>query len=299
MPKIVPFTLIRLRKAKRWSLEQLGGKARIDKQTIWRLENGEHTTVRETTVQKLARALGVEPAVLTGQTAVPETEDDDVWPSDHTKLKFRISTSAYNAICLVAERYNVKQQGIVELAPFLFCWAAEASLRQRRGRLDQARRACENALNVEREMQHLRAHDFSFSEEKFAAESKSIDSQDLFGTSLEEGGFGPDNTSTDNPFALFLSNLAEEIGGGATFDEYDFCSWPFYRVCEEEAAELAGHDAEVAEYILDGHVALHEMPKGIRGVQEERQWVRTKFEEFRNGLLRSFEQQGKADKASS
>lgn len=299
MPQIVPFTLRRLRNEKGLSLEQLADRAKIDKQTIWRLEKGEHTTVHERTLKNLARSLSVEPAVLTGQTPVPETEDNDKWPSDHCKLKFPIYAGAYNAMYLVAERYDVKHQEIVELAPFLFCWAAEASLRQRQERLNQAKRAYEDARNLEREMQHLHASDSSSSEEKFEAESNSIARRDLFGTSLEAEGFGPDDYSTDNPFALFLNSLAEEMGGGAWLDEYAAWSGPLYRVCENEAVQLAGGDAQAAENILAGHVALHEMPKGIRGA-ERAQWVRTKSEEFQNTLLpRVIQTQHEADKASS
>jgi transcriptional regulator with XRE-family HTH domain len=57
MPQIVAFTLRRLRTAKGLSLAQLADRAKIDKQTIWRLEQGKHTETRESTIQKLARTL--------------------------------------------------------------------------------------------------------------------------------------------------------------------------------------------------------------------------------------------------
>jgi transcriptional regulator with XRE-family HTH domain len=289
-----------LRKAKGFTLEQLAERARIDKQTVWRLEKGDHTTVRESTLQKLARALSVEPPVLTGETALPETEEDEGYPSDLSKLKFPISTSAYNAIYLASERYRITHQDILELAPFLFCWAAEASLRQRRERLKQAQHAYENARNVEREMRHFRPSDSTDSEEKFAAESESIASPDLFGILLDNAGFGPPlhDEHTDNPFAIFLNGLAEEIGGQATFDGYGAFDYPFYRVCVEDAERLVGGDAELTEAILEGHVALAEMPKGIVG-QYRAQWVRTRFEEHRNRVLRFIERRRKADEASS
>jgi transcriptional regulator with XRE-family HTH domain len=278
MPTIVSFTLIRLRKAKGWSLEQLGKWAKINKQTIWRLENEHTTTVHENTLQKLAHALGVEPAVLTGKAAVPEPDDDSAW-SQLAKLNFRISTSAHNALYLVADRYDVTHQEIVELAPFLFCWAAQASLRQRKERLEQAERAYENALHLEREMRHLRGSGSNSSKERFVAESKSIDSGDLFGLSLDDEGFGQMNQDIDNPFAIFLDSLVEDIEGGATFDGYGMREHPFYRICEENAARLAGGDSELTEDILEGRVVLNEMPKFGRV-----EWLRTKAEEFRKKL---------------
>src|SRR5262249_17030202 len=131
MPNVVGFTVKRLRKAKGLSLEQLANRSKIDKGTIWRLEQGNHADTREHTVQNLARALGVDVAVLTGKSPAPEIDDDSKYFL-MSKLRFRISDRACNAMFLVAERYRVAQQDIVELAPFLFYCAAEASLSQRR-----------------------------------------------------------------------------------------------------------------------------------------------------------------------
>lgn len=137
MPKIDPKVLKRLRLAKRLSLDELATRANIDKQTIHRLEKGSNDKTREHTIQQLSRALGVEPAVLTGEKLWADQEEDRSYFL-MSKLGFRISTSTHNAMHLAAERYHVKYADIVELAPFLFCWAAEASLQRRRDQLRQA-----------------------------------------------------------------------------------------------------------------------------------------------------------------
>ena len=75
MSKIVPFVLKTLRKSKGLSQEQLAEQARVDKQTIFRLEReqGQYTKTQERTVRNLARALNTQPAVLTGDAPLPET----------------------------------------------------------------------------------------------------------------------------------------------------------------------------------------------------------------------------------
>jgi transcriptional regulator with XRE-family HTH domain len=301
MSKIVPFILKRLRTSKGMSQEQLAERAKIDKQTIFRLEQGEgrHTKTRERTIQQVARALNTDPGVLTGQTPLSDARDDPI--PGMSKFSFLTSTDAHNALFLVSKRYHVSQQEIVELAPFLFCCAAEASLRQRRDRLRQAEIACENAKNIEQEMRHLSAPDFAHSEEKFATEKGSINYQDLFGLLLEDNGAiaGDD---TQNPFALFLAGLANDTGGTAEFDGYTSDDWPRYRVCAEEAEHLAGGDSELLEYIHEGYIALNEMPKEIRDsskAKEQAEWTRAKGEEFRRKLNPHLAEQSTAEEPSA
>ncbi len=166
MPRIVGFTIKRLRKSKRLSLDQLAERAKLVSATIWRLEQGHDTNAREGTIKKLARALGQEPAVLTGKVALPEIDDDSRY-EEMSKLKFRITDMAYNTMYLVADRYFVTHEAIVELAPFLFYWAAEASLQRRKSRLEKARRALEDAREAERDILHLPDPVSSSSDEKF------------------------------------------------------------------------------------------------------------------------------------
>jgi len=289
MPKIVPAVLRQLRTAKGWSQELLAERAKIDKQTICRLEQGGHAKTREHTIQQLARVLNTDPAVLTGKSAPPDPVDDDSLYFLMSKLNFRISTSTHNALYLVSERYNVTQQEIVELAPFLFCCVAEASLQQRRDRLKEAQRALEYARSAEGQLQHLPGSDFSSSEETFAKESESLRAHDLFGLLVDEC-----YRMDENPFALFLDGLADASAGVATFQHYDCSGIPEYHVCPDEAALLADGDGDLVDKILDGCVPLNEMPKEIRhGIEkhkERTEWVRAKLEEFRQGMYRRFEQ---------
>jgi transcriptional regulator with XRE-family HTH domain len=290
MPRIIPDVLQRLRTAKGWSLDDLAErtKPKIDKQTIHRIEKGAQRGTRDTTIRRLAKALSVAPTVLTGETSAPDTPDDDGKYFLMSKLGFRISTSAYNALFLAAERFNVTHSEIVELAPFLFCWAAEASLQRRRDHLRQAELACEHARQLESEMRHLVPPDFTASEEKIAAERESIEQEDLFALSLDYHSVPSD--WTDNPFTLFLDSLTKDMSEGTAFEGYSFHDFPQYRICTEQAKTYTDGDTDLAEQIMEGHVALNDMPRDIRNWQERAQWIRGKVQDFRNEMSRLIEE---------
>jgi len=185
----------------------------------------------------------------------------------------------------------------MELAPLLFCWAAEMSLRQRQDRLRQLEQACENARALEHEMPHLPVPNFTYSEEKIAAESESIDAHDIFGLRIEPDGFflydsfGSyyKNEGTKNPFAKFLAEQIGDLGDVATFEDFSSVDFPNYRVCPEEASQLVGGDKERVTDIFEGRVGLSEMPKKLQDhsttAKERAEWVRAQAEEFHKELV--------------
>jgi transcriptional regulator with XRE-family HTH domain len=293
MKTIDPAVLKHLRNQKGWSQEDLAAKTKfpgfpkIDKQTISRIERGEQGKARNRTTQQLARALEVEPSVLTGETPMPAIDTRSEPETPKHRLNVAISTEARNALHLAANRYNISQQQIIELAPYLFCWAAEASLRQRRDKISQVERAYETARNIEQNLPHLPVQEFAYAE-VIAAERASIDSCDLFAINIRNGDVSLEGSFSrfsdlDNPFAMFLGSLARDIGDVAVFEE---CSWdelPLYRICPDEAAHLVGGDQDRANDILNGYVSLNDMPKELRGFamfKERADWVRTKADEY-------------------
>ncbi len=289
MPKVIPLVLKHLRGQKGWTQDELARRAKVNKQTISRLEkeNSAHAVTRQHTVEGLAQALRANPNVLTGKSPLPETEDDARPALELSKLNFGVSTQARNAMYLVSERYNVSYVDMVELTPYLFCWAAEASLRQRKERFASAESSLNALRDADSGMDHMQPFDFSDLEEKIDAEKTSIECHDIWGKRTD---FAVDGDHPfDTPFATFLQSLASEIGGGATFDEYMWLDFPFYRVCPQEAVALVGGDIELANEILAGHIALHQMPKELRksGRSKNRaEWARAKLEDFRRDLRR-------------
>ena len=295
MTKIAPEVLKKLRETKGWSQAELAGQAKFDTQTIWRLERGKQKTTRLGTVAKLARVLGVESAVLTGDAPIP-----DVTPAPQkSSSNNRLSTRTENALYLIARRYNVPGWQVLELAPLLFCWAAEMSLRERRERLRKLEAACSTARALEDDMAHLPPSNFTYSDEKIRAESESIDFNDIFGTCIDgdqflDGPYYPDADDTDNPFAKFLDKLMGDISDVVAFNGFSPFDYPDYKVCRDHALRLVGGDELLAERILTGIVDLAEMPKELGDFfakSEDRiAWVKAKADEFIDTQIRFHEQ---------
>jgi hypothetical protein len=179
----------------------------------------------------------------------------------------------------------------MELAPLLFCWVAEMSLRARRERLTKLEQAYQAAATLEEEAPHLPKSDLGMTERCIAAESDSISSHDIFGMCFDDEAFGdqpffPNLDDTENPFAVFLAKLVEDIADVASFEGFSPTDYPIYKVCPAEARTLVGGDENLAEHILNGVARLREMPKDLRyenftSKNEDRAaWVRTQEEKF-------------------
>jgi transcriptional regulator with XRE-family HTH domain len=280
MNRIEPAILAKLLRDKGLSLADLAKAAKLDKGTIWRLAKGKVAKARELTVKTIARALDVDPAVLSGEVPAPETINEA--PVSKRQLNVRVSTAASNGLELAARRYGLKQSQIVELSPFLFCWAAETCLKQRHERLNEFNQLAKEKDSKIPHLASASGHD----DEKSDWELQSIDRRDLFSTWLHTRfdtpfRFDPD---TENPFAMFLRDLADATDGVAKFKGWSGEGGPDYRVCAEEAAELVGGDADRANEILHGEVSLSEMPKEVRPAEKAKdraQWVRETAAEHR------------------
>lgn len=291
MAKIVPFVLKELRERKGLTQGRLAELAKLNKQTIWRLENDEtgQEATRARTVTDLARALRTEESVLTGESPLPDAQDDDGPFPEISKLNFQISTSARNALYLMSERYSIPQAYIVELAPYLFAWAAEASLRQRKERLDRAEAALNALKDADKALDHLQPTNLEEFEDKIEQEKAAIEIHDIWGHATDYHANLADGL-VDNPFGAFIEGLAVEIGGATTLEQFPWADWPIYRLCPKEVEEFIG-DPELADEILSGHIALHQMPKELRERNPEtetkrREWARSKLEGYKTHLRR-------------
>jgi transcriptional regulator with XRE-family HTH domain len=295
MAKIIPLVLKTLRKRKGLSQERLAELAKLNKQTVYRLENDEagQEATRGSTVAELAKVLRTEESVLTGECPLPDPLDDDGPFPEMTKLNFQISTGARNALYLMAKRYYISQAFIVELAPYLFAWAAEASLRQRRERLDRMQAALSALKDADKALDHLQPTDFEELEDKIEQENAAIERHDIWAIATDYHA-GRNDPLLDNPFGVFVDGLADEIGDGTTLEQLPWDDWPIYRLCPKEVEEFIG-DPELADAILGGEIALHQMPKELRegdsqAENKRREWARSKLEGLRNHRRRQFEE---------
>ena len=124
-----------------------------------------------------------------------------------------------------------------------------------------------------------------------ASERASIEMGDIFGQfASEEAQWGDD---VNDPFSAFLGDLVKDFGEEAEFSGFDWADGtPDYRVCVEYAEQLADGDQTLADVILRGYVALHEMPRDLREdlahfgrtleeVKKERvEWIRANLREY-------------------
>jgi transcriptional regulator with XRE-family HTH domain len=291
MSRVNPFVLKTERNRKGLSQQQLADLAKIDKQTIFRLEAGKQSNARGGTLKALARALGIDTEELTRETVNRKTTNDDAAVRKISQHGFGLSVQADNFLYLISQRYFVQRWQVMELAPLLFCWAAEMSLRARKERLVKLEQTYETAHAIENEVLHLPSLNFNAVEKWIAAEASSIESNDIFGMFFSEddfdgesveGGFDHDN----NPFAVFLSKLTDDISETAEFTGFSPIDYPIYRVCMEDVKRMVEGDEELAEHILTAVVRLREMPKELQEFsfaskpQERVAWVRKQVEEY-------------------
>jgi transcriptional regulator with XRE-family HTH domain len=288
MTRINPVTLKAARDSKKWSLDDLARKSRIDKQSIHRIEKGEKKRNRRDVVKKLSDALGITADALTNPTAkFPVIGDSQVKTVSESQLNLRVSDRCRNALALTAIRYKVTQSHITEIAPFLFSWAAELSLKRRQERLDAVE--TNDAERAALSAPHL--HDWAFNnfkaEKILDAEKVSIKSRDIFGRMIDGDDFESHlsesyDETTENPFSQFMSEVAEHIGAGAGFTYWHPDGSPDYEVAREQALALLNDDNEAARLVLSGCVALHQLPDHLKkkaSGSDRAKWVHEKWAE--------------------
>jgi len=276
MPTINPANLRSLRTKKRWSLDDLAEKANVDRGTINRIETAKRADSRRTTVERLARALQTDVDTLTGPTLEAPGRLEITRKS---QMHVRMSDDARNALSLVAMRYRVSQSAILHLAPLLFLWVAEESLKERARRLDRLSEQWD-AVGPQADFAHL-VSDItcnSRGEDVMESERRSIAKRDIFGLLIPDDEVSHHyEESEQNPMARFLASLTANLGGAAQFEHWS-PNWdqPGYTLGREEASTLVGGDEEAVHHIICGNVALHELPKDVRetGPEGVAEWVR-------------------------
>ena len=281
---VKPNVVRRLREAKRLTRARLAESAKLSERQLRRIEDGKASprSVRDNTLMKLARALDVEPTVLTGESPPPDLTLRPA-PVERSPLRAMVEPKARLAYTLLKRRYGVNATDLINMAPLFFTLLAEGSLAWRRERLAGAAGVLEQAsAYVDGPLAFLEdaaalAHD------GLSQEHDSIEGLDLLGkTAGWELG-----SSTDNPFAAYLRKLADELGepdvvsipdGGLGWFELSF-DYPDYDVCGVELDEIA-HHSETARRVLEAGLArIDEIPAELQGAdagEERARWLESK-----------------------
>ena len=134
--KIDPDRLRSLRKKNRLTRLELEKKCGINKRTIQRLESKSESQrcqkSQEHTVNSLAKALGVEAGVLTGELPLPESGKAHASDSERVQIGAQVAPKVRLAYDLIKRRYGVSTTEIINMAPLFFALLAEGSLAWRR-----------------------------------------------------------------------------------------------------------------------------------------------------------------------
>jgi len=298
MSRINPEVLRNERDKKGWSLEKLESRSGVDRQSIHRIEKGGQQRNAHKVIKALARAMGITEEVLTGEiaTSVPEkkmAESDEAF--SESQLSLRVSDGARNALALTAQRYRVSHAQIVEIAPLLFFWVAEMSLRARRNKLDTIQKKYEEISQAAEAFSHLQFHtlDHDSNGEPIEAEDKSIEKRDIFGTTI--GDYGSEShiprnydEPKHNPMTMFLKELVSEFSEAAEFGSWFPDSSPQYSICKKEVLDFVGGDEGAATYIHSGRAPLRKLPKELseNGKEVQRaEWVREQGKHWLDSFL--------------
>jgi hypothetical protein len=230
--------------------------------------------VLEAVLTALAKALDVHPESL-----CPTTE------AARDVMKLRIESAARNALTLVALRYRISRESIIEIAPLLFFIAAEQCLQQRRERIGELRASADALFDLQRGIRHLPPH-WPVDESVVSSEEQSIKARDLFGKKvLEDAPQFMSELDVDfdeaeqNPFVTFLRDGLSKISNSPeTVESVRWTPglWPSYEICTEEAANVVGNDAKAVHAIVCGAAALREIPKG--SPEQRADWARAEFD---------------------
>ena len=266
--------LHRLRKKKGLTRRELAERSDINKRTIQRLENEPQRCqkTREDTVNRLAKALGVKPGVLTGELPLPES--DKAPDPERVQIGAQIAPKVRLAYDLIKRRYGVSATEIITMAPLFFALLAEGSLAWRREKLKEAYEAVEHLEQVELGGHGVFTGTLTVSDMAIAEEEGSIAKNDLFGEHLLQNtnmvGGQPFDPSTDNPFASYLRELegklailgvADVDSGGTRFGSP--LKFPDYNICRDELDRIANGSHYAKKALEIGYVRLSEIPEEL------------------------------------
>ena len=139
--------LLALRKKKNLSRERLKQLSSVSVRTIQRLENTAQGNLAPhgNTVERLAKALDVEPGVLTGALPMPDSGEAPASVAPRVQIGAELAPKARLAYDLVKRRYGVSATEIINMAPFF----SRCSPREPRLAARQARR-CDRGVSPSR-----------------------------------------------------------------------------------------------------------------------------------------------------
>ncbi len=283
-----PEALKAARKHQRMTQQQLADALKCSKDTVSRWERGANRRVRPYLQERLGDALHVKWENLTTPPEQTVRKQEEIY--GHKWIKWAAPTNIRTALQLVALRYNVKPNEVLELAPLLFLIVAEKSLLERRRRIDEI-----DAIYAEMEKKvgdnpattylgGILATRNITAEEHLAEEEKSLAKEDVFGRLIDFEWFGSrSDEDSEGPFVHFIRDLAKGIPEDAlaSIGSFDGDTIDSYQIADGTLRECTGisEDEEQGEkllcYMRLGSIDLAECRRVKRDRDEVgyRQWL--------------------------
>ncbi len=312
--QIDPVRLRTLRKERSGSRLQLAKQSGINARTIQRLEK-EPQPSRKSTLTSLAKALGVEPGVLTGELPLPEFDKVPASASKQVQISAQITSKARLEYDLIKHLYGVSATELINMAPLFFALLAEGSLAWRRERLKEPKDAIDRLRQASWNVSCISGA--YVANGGVAAEENSISKTDLFGEHLLsdiDDKFLLDEydviyLSIYNPFASYLWKLEKELAipGVIDVDSYSIngypgleppLKFPTYNICRDEFDGIANGSNYAKMALKTGHVRISEIPEELMAEdagEERAKWLEKRMpgvikdtNEEIEGILREF-----------
>ena len=278
-----PNVLRQLREGKRLARTRLAAKAKLSERQLRRIEESDAPTVsvRDNTLMNLARALEVEPSVLSGESPPPKVTPRQA-PAERSAIRAMIEPKARLGYTLLKQRYGVNATDLINMAPLFFTLLAEGSLAWRREQLEAAEEAMWRASALGKgHLAFMSA--VHHAENGLSCEQQSIQALDLFGEKIADDAYQwGDDSSTNNPFADYLRKLADDLGKPDVVSvgdgEFSFMSseYPDYDLCGAELNAITNHSPQARRVLEVGHARLDQIPADLRGeeaAKERAAWL--------------------------
>lgn len=312
-----PDRLRQLRNQRKLNRKQLAERARVSVRQLVRLESdpGSSATARNSTINRLAKALDVEPGALTGDLPIPEA--DHPKDDEQVQVSAQVDPHIHLFYALVKRRYGVNFTTLVNVAPLMFALLAEGSLLWRREKLEKVREAAEHlcglgfghltpeeAEELEDSVTDPASGHMSFAfaarraQEGAADEEESIRKGDLFGRDVGRAAFDHGyNRSTNNPFADYLRALGRDIDNSDVIEvDEGFLGYmtapdfPSHIICKGDLEWITGRSADAVHALIEGVVRLRDVPEELWAdecTDQRVAWLEEKYRDAR-GPVRTF-----------
>ena len=266
--------LFELRHARGLSRPQLAKKSNVSERQIRRLENprpeNRNGRTYAHTLDRLAKALRVEPGVLTGELPLPDSGRAATTPDAiRTQIGAQIAPKARLAYDLARRRYGVSVTEIINMAPLFFVLLAEGSLAWRREKLDEAGEAIRRLEQInDKAWCPMFQGATIVAEDPDSWERESIAKADIFGEQpTDSAGLLPD-LFEGNPFASYLRQLASAlkpadgpgvVGVDGGDHDFGFSRFPDYDVCQDELDRITNDSSKARAALEFGFVRLSDI----------------------------------------